>query len=405
MDSRAPRSLVALLLGIVPLSQIPLDIYTPALPQMVRDLASDNAAVQNTVTAYMLGMSLALVPVGLLSDAHGRRPVLIGGLALLIAMSVGCAFVESIDVLLGMRFLQGIGGCVCLVITYAIAADRFRDRELTAVSGLLGAAWGLAPVLAPAAGGFLVELVSWRVVFLVIAAMAAAAMFVAMLFLPETLERDRRTPVDLAATVSVVRRAFADRRFLGFTLIFSAMASAQMVFGVVAPFLYQEQLGFAPGIYGLFALLLGGANLLGEFACSSFARRVSPRMLGFGAFTFYATGALLLAVSGLMIGTGVFSLTIAGALVLAGCGTLCPMMYGMALGLFDRNLGLIGGLISALCYLSVSGAMAVAAALPESSQAPLGGLYVALGLAALFLLPTALPRTVAPPSRPETRAS
>lgn len=107
---------------------------------MVRDLATDNAAVQNTVTAYMLGMSLALVPIGLLADALGRKPVLIVGMTALVVLSVACAMAGSIDVLLGLRFLQGIAGSTCLVVSYAIAADRFRDRELTAVSGLLGAA-------------------------------------------------------------------------------------------------------------------------------------------------------------------------------------------------------------------------------------------------------------------------
>ena len=74
-----------------------------------------------------------------------------------------------------------------------------------------------------------------------------------------------------------------------------------------------------------------------------------------------------------------------------GCGVLCPMMYGMALGLFERDHGLIGGLISALCYLAVSGAMAIAAVLPESTQAPIGWLYLGLCAVAGMLLAISLP--------------
>lgn len=80
------------------------------------------------------------------------------------------------------------------------------------------------------------------------------------------------------------------------------------------------------------------------------------------------------------------SLTIAGALVTANRGTLRPMMYGRAHGLFDRNPGLTGGSVSAVCHLALSAC-------------------VALGIATLFLPLTALPRTVAPPPRPETAAS
>jgi len=396
---------VALLLGVIPFSQIPLDAYTPALPQMVRDLGADNTAVQNTVTAYMLGMSLALVPIGLLADALGRKPVLIAGLTALVVLSIGCAMAGSIDVLLVLRFLQGVGGSVCMVVTYAIAADRFRDRELTAISGLLGAAWGLAPVLAPAAGGFLVQFSSWRMVFFVIAGLAALVLAAVIFLLAETLPPDRRQKIDASRTAGIVRNALVDRRFLGFTLIFAAMASAQMVLGVVAPFLYQEQLGFSPAAYGAIALFLGATNLAGELGCTSLAMRVAPRTLAFGAFGVFSAGALALLIGGGLLGSNVWALTLAGALVLMGCGTLCPMMYGMALGLFDRNLGLLGGLISALCYLAVSGAMAIAAVLPESSPAPLGVLYTAFGVFTLLLLVMALPRTGIDSSQQEAKRS
>ncbi|WP_347335867.1 MFS transporter [Bradyrhizobium liaoningense] len=193
---RAKGGIVPILLCVVPFSQIPLDAYTPGLPQMVVDLAADAASMQNTVTAYMLGMSLALVPVGIASDTLGRRNVLLAGLSVLIAMSIACALATSASLLLALRFLQGIGGCTCLVVAYAVAADCFRGRELTAISGLLGAAWGLAPVLAPAAGGFIVELTSWRGVFVVIAIAAAIVATIVVFLLPETLPAERRAPFD-----------------------------------------------------------------------------------------------------------------------------------------------------------------------------------------------------------------
>ena len=144
---RAKRGIVPILLCVVPFSQIPLDAYTPGLPQMVVDLAADPASMQNTVTAYMLGMSLALVPVRIASDTLGRRNVLLAGLMVLIVMSIGCALATSASFLLALRFLQGIGGCTCLVVAYAVAADCFRGRELTAISGLLGLIGGLISAL------------------------------------------------------------------------------------------------------------------------------------------------------------------------------------------------------------------------------------------------------------------
>jgi DHA1 family bicyclomycin/chloramphenicol resistance-like MFS transporter len=381
---------VAILLAVIPFSQIPLDAYTPALPRMVTDFAATPAAVQNTVTAYMLGMSLALIPMGVLADAVGRKPVLLAGMALLVAMSIACAFAPDIDVLLAERFAQGAGGCTCHVATYAIAADCFRGAKLTAVSGLLGASWGLAPVLAPAAGGLLVEYISWRGIFGAIAAAAAVVLLVVALRLPETLSKDRRTPISLRATIAAIARAAKDPRFIAFTCVFGLMASAQMVFGVVAPFLYQKLLGLTPAGYGLVALLLGAVNLIGELGCSGLAQRVRPAPLAFGALVPYGAGALVLLVTGLLAAPGLLPITLGGALVLGACGLLCPMMYGMALGLFERDLGLMGGLVSAACYLCVSATMAAAALLPDNSQAPLGALYAVLGALAAVLLGLAM---------------
>jgi DHA1 family bicyclomycin/chloramphenicol resistance-like MFS transporter len=146
------RRIVALLLLIIPLSQIGLDIYTPALAQMAHEFGASNDLVQNTVTAYMLGMSVAFIPVRLIADALGRKKVLLSGLALLIVTSVGCALADSLGMLLVLRFVQGIGASACLLHAAAIAADCFRGAKLVSVLGLCGGAWGAAPVLAPAVG-------------------------------------------------------------------------------------------------------------------------------------------------------------------------------------------------------------------------------------------------------------
>jgi DHA1 family bicyclomycin/chloramphenicol resistance-like MFS transporter len=164
------------------------------------------------------------------------------------------------------------------------------------------------------------------------------------------------------------------------------MASAQLVFGVVGPFLYQERLGFSPAAYGAMALVVGGANLVGELACGTLATRIRTRRLAFGALAMFGCGSAVLVVSAATIGVNATAVTIGACLALAGCGVLCPQMYGLALGLFSRNLGLIGGMVSAGCYLIVSAAMVAVGILPENSQAPLGWLYVGIAATAGLLL-------------------
>lgn len=390
MSREALRSgrILAVLLALIPVGQIGLDVYTPALPQMMRDFASSSGAIQNTVTAYMLGMSVAFLPVGLIADALGRKRVVLAGLTLMVVASVGCMFTDNLPLLLGLRFVQGIAASVPLLAA-TIAADCFRGPRLVSVMGLLGAAWGAAPVLAPAVGGLLVQVGSWRLVFGLLALVAAlVGLFVARM-LPETLPDELRIPVDLRAASRVVGKALRHRNFMGFVAMFSLLGAAQISFGVVGPFLYQVKLHFSPAAYGVIALALGAANLAGEFVCGGLARRTTTRQLALGALSAFCVGTAVLVVSSAMVGVDAWVITVGAALMLAGCGALCPQTQGLALGVFTDRLGLISGLVSTVCSLVISMTMVYAAVTPADSLAPIGWLYVAIGALSILLLFTA----------------
>ncbi|MFE0750934.1 multidrug effflux MFS transporter [Gordonia sp. NPDC058843] len=377
---------VGILLCVVPLSQVPLDIYTPAMPEMVTDLSSTSAAVQSTVTAYMLGLAVGFIPVGVLADAWGRKRVLSVCIGVVIAASLCCAAATTVPQLLGARFVQGLGACACMVLSYAIAADCFRGKKLTSVSGLLGAAWGLAPVIAPAVGGVLAQFLSWRLIFVLIAIMTALVGILVVVALPETLATADRVPVSVRDTWRSSGSIVTHPVFVCFVVVFGLMAAAQLAFGVAGPFLYQSTLGFAPAAYGVIALCVGAANLTGELACSYLATRTTTRRLAYGAFALFGAGTTVILASALTIGSNAWALTIGAGLALAGCGILCPQMYGLAMGLFTKNLGLVGGIATAASYLIVSVALTLVGALPETSPAPLGWLYAGCGLIGVLLL-------------------
>jgi DHA1 family bicyclomycin/chloramphenicol resistance-like MFS transporter len=389
------RAIIAILLFVIPLSQIALDVYTPALPKMAAEFAASNDFIQNTVTAYMLGMAVAFIPAGLIADAVGRRRVLLAGLALLATATVGCALAPTLPALLCVRFVEGIGASVCLLLAATIAADCFRGAKLVSVLGILGAAWGSAPVLAPAVGGLLVQIGSWRVVFGLFALFVASVGLVVAKFLPETLPTERRSPVNLRAAVGVLGAALRHRTFVAFVLMFGLVGAAQMVFGVVAPFLFEVKLGFAPAVYGLVALAVGVANLTGELACGALAGRLSSWRLGFGAWALFFVGAGVLVVTAAVVGVNAWAIAVAAALAFVGIGVLDPQSKGLAMGVFSRNVGLIAGLVNTCCYLIVSVAMVLMAYLPEESQAPLGWLYVGVGAVLAVLLFSTVRRGVA----------
>lgn len=389
---RAAGRIVAVLLLVSPLQSIGLDVYTPGLPKMAAEFAASNALAQNTVTVYLLGMTLVVLPAGLLADALGRKRILLSALTLMTLTSIGCALAQNITMLLGLRFLQGVGAGTCLLLAAAIAADCFRGAKLVSVLAVLGAAWGAAPVLAPAVGGFVVQIGSWRLVFGLLAVLAAAVAALAACALPETLEAARRSPIDLRAAASVLGEAVRHRAFLGFVAMFGLVGAAQAVFGVVGPFLYQSDLGYSPAVYGVIALVVGGANLAGALTCGGLARRVANRRLALGAAAVLMTGGAILLGSAAATGISAWAITAGATTALLGIGVLDPLSKGLAMGVFSRNIGLIAGFVSTCCYLSMTVAMALMAYLPERSQAPLGWFYLIAGALFAAILLTAVSR-------------
>lgn len=382
------RRLIAVLVVVAPLEQVGFDIYAPALPKIAAHFAASNALVQNTVTAYMLGMAVVVLPVGLIADAIGRKRVLLTGLSLMLVTSIGCAVADSLALMLGLRFVQGLGAGTCLLLAAAVAADCFRGAKLVSVLGILGAAWGAAPVLAPAVGGFIVQFASWRLVFVVLAVVVALVIVLVAVALPETLAPDRRSPIDLRAAAGVLGQALRHPVFIGFTAMFGLVGAAQMVFGVAGPFLYQVGLGFASATYGFIALGVGAANFVGAAACGALAQRTSTPRLAMAGAGMLALGGIVLVASAQAVGFNAVFITAGAALAMLSTGVLDPLSKGLAMGVFTRNIGLITGLINTVCYVSITLAMAVVAWLPESSQAPLGWLYVAAatGIIALLLV-------------------
>jgi MFS transporter, DHA1 family, multidrug resistance protein len=319
--------------------------------------------------------------------------VLLVGLGLMTLTSIGCALAGNLPMMIGLRFLQGLGAGTCLLLAATVAADCFRGAKLVSVLGLLGAAWGSAPIIAPAVGGFISQFGSWRLVFVVLAALTAMVAILVAVILPETLQQGRRSPIDLRAAGRVLGEALRHRAFVAFAVMFGLVAAAQTVFGVVGPFLYEVGLGFSSTTYGVIALGVGAANFLGAAACGTLAQRTTTRRLAIGGSTVLALAGVIMLASAQFDGLSALAITGGAALALLSIGVLDPLTKGLAMGVFSRNLGLVTGLISTFCYVSITLATALMAWLPERSQAPLGWFYVAAAAGLVAVLVTTAKHT------------
>src|SRR5437762_8500427 len=132
-----PRIMLLLLVAMTGVAPISLYLLVPALPVLATTFGRDISIAQMTVSLYMVGIACSQIIMGPLSDRFGRRPVLLAGLGLMVAASVGCIFAETLPQLIAARFLQALGGAGGVVVSRAIVRDVYSSDRVGAMISLV----------------------------------------------------------------------------------------------------------------------------------------------------------------------------------------------------------------------------------------------------------------------------
>ncbi|HCP1431931.1 TPA: MFS transporter [Escherichia coli] len=192
--------ILGLLAGIGPMCT---DLYLPALPEMSEQLAATTTITQLTLTASLIGLGVGQLLFGPLSDKIGRKRPLILSLLLFIVSSILCATTNNIYWLVVWRFIQGIAGAGGSVLSRSIARDKYQGVTLTQFFALLMTVNGLAPVLSPVLGGYIVSTFDWRTLFWVMAEISTVLLLGCLLFIHETLPENKRGSSFLCAWIQL----------------------------------------------------------------------------------------------------------------------------------------------------------------------------------------------------------
>ena len=158
-----PLTVVALLMGLF-LAAMEMTVVSTAMPTAVGDLGGLSLYAW-AFSAYMLTATISVPIYGKLADLRGRKPVMLAGIALFLAGSLGCGRAGSMEALVGFRALQGLGAGAIQPMALTIVGDLFDVRERGRMQGIFGAVWGLAGLVGPLVGGAFVRWLSWRWVF------------------------------------------------------------------------------------------------------------------------------------------------------------------------------------------------------------------------------------------------
>lgn len=381
----SPRPRTILILGsLSAFGPLSMDMYLPGLPALTRDLGASASTGQLTLTGCMLGLAAGQLFTGPLSDSLGRRRPLVAGLVGYSAASLACVLAPSIWALIGLRFIQGALGGVGVVIARAIVRDLFDGAVAARVFALLMAVMGVAPVFAPLVGGQVLEITSWRGIFVLLAAIGVPLLLVTLLWLPETLPPERRHGGGLRSTLRTFRGLLRDRRFVA-PATSLALASATM-------FAYLAGSSFVlEDIYGVSAQgfsLVFAVNSAGLIACSQvggrLVTRVGPAVLlrsGLVGLVVGAIGTLVVTLAHF----GLVPLLISLFVILCSVGFVFPNATAVALADQEGSLGSA----SALLGMGQFGAGAVVAPLVglagSHDAVPMGVLIGVCGTAALVV--------------------
>jgi DHA1 family bicyclomycin/chloramphenicol resistance-like MFS transporter len=333
--------LLAMLTALGPLS---MDMYLPSLPDIARVLQAPIAHVQLTVSSYLIGFAVGKVVYGPLSDRHGRRPVLLAALALYLASTLGCAASQSVDVLIGARFLQGIGGSGSIVLSRAIVRDLYSGVRAARELSLMGSIAAFAPIVAPMIGGVFQTAFGWRANFIFMAGAAIITVFAAARLLPETARRRSGEPVSLWSMVGGYRFVLRHRGFLVYLGIITLSYAGLFAWISGASVVLQSSYGFSPVTFG-FTFALGAAGFM---AGAMIAARLVVRL---GLDRTMGLGVMLLTAGGLAMAAAVAAgipgiwLIVAMAVYLAGLGLAMPQAMAGALTPFPDRAGTAASLM------------------------------------------------------------
>ncbi|WP_451923562.1 multidrug effflux MFS transporter [Vibrio bathopelagicus] len=351
-----------------------IDLYLPALPQMVEVFNTDQSMVNLTLSSYFVTYAVGLLFWGPLSEKFGRKPILLIGIASYMVASVLCAMTNSIEQLIGARIFQAFAGSAITVIATAIVKDLYDGREREKIMATIMSLVIIAPMVAPVFGAFLLKIASWRMMFVTLAVFGAFASVLALCY-RETLESKYQGSIFRSwGRLGVVMK---NRSFIKLLVIFSITPMALMGFLAAGSYIYINDFGLTEQQFSYAFAFNALCASFGPTLYMKLSYRVSVQKVISGCFT-------LLAIA------GIFTLTVGGLspwffMFIAAPATLMVIIMrvpgtNLMLNQQDQDTGSAVALIQFFSMICGSLGMVLVSIRPDSLIENLGFIQLSVGI-------------------------
>lgn len=374
-----------LIIVIIALPQLSETIYTPSLPDICRSLRTDAHTTELTLTIYLIGFACGVAIWGTLSDAWGRKPTLLIGIALYILGSIACWNAHSIEALLLFRFLQALGGSTGSVLGQAIARDAIPIDERARSYASISMAMAFSPAIGPILGGFTDHLFGWEAVFGLLTILGSATLLCITRYLPEThLNRKPLAQHPWREALSILK----DKRVLTYGWLVAGCNGVIFSFYAEGPFYYIRTLGLTPSIYGGLALGIALPLFLG----ASYSRWLLSK--GYDAHSIIRIGCTCMFVGSTLLAAGIYTNLISPAhampaiiassscfaLVFFGIPMLISNSLSHALEPYKHLAGTAASIFGASYYAMISALTALMAWMQNGTLLPMPVLFMAISV-------------------------
>ncbi|WP_442969797.1 multidrug effflux MFS transporter [Roseibium sp. Sym1] len=374
---------VTIIAMIMALNAMAIDVMLPALPAIgdALDIIEENNR-QLILLSYLVGFGGAQLFFGPVTDALGRRSILVGGLALYSLASIGAIFAMDLETLLIARVLQGIGCAAARVSALSIVRDCYTGRRMGKVMSLVMMVFMAVPVVAPSIGQALLLIAGWHWIFALLLFSGLTMMIWSAVRMPETLVIEKRRPMVLSTITSAYWTAVTTRVSLGY------MVGTAFIFGGLFSFLAMSQQIFVDifGLGTLFPIVFAAIAItmaIASFTNAQLVEAIGMRRLSHGAAVIYTGLGILVWLLSALDMENFWVFMVLATLIMTSFGFLGANFNAMAM----EPLGAIAGTASSVIgtVSTLGGAILgyVMGQLFDGTTQPLGLAYTVYGLAAI----------------------